>query len=484
MLRTHPAAHLTLSALLTACAVGPNYHPVAPAAPAAWETQISPTAAAGTESMNRWWTRFNDPLLSELVDDALAHNPDVTRALAAVWVARENRAQAAGGYYPELDGSVAASRGREIFEAPVGLGNPPAAVLPFTSNSFQDGFDASWEIDLFGRVRRSVEAADAGTQAAQDAADEVRLILVGDIARYYVDARGLQRRIAVTQSTIAALQDTARLTTVRYQAGTGTGLDAVRAHAQWQGTAAELPQLEIGLRADIYHLSILTGQPPGALLPRLLNPHPIPHVDDEALELGVPADVLRRRPDVREAERQLAEASANIGVAEADLYPALRLAGFIGFNSPRLSTLHHAEQSGAWSFGPAIDVPVFDAGRRRSVVRSREAQFQQAEAKYQTAVLSAEEDVENALVAYTRERERRARLVQAEASSADAVTLSTELYVKGLGTFLNVLDSQRTWFQAQSDLASSETNVSIDLIALYKALGGGWNEACCHPPPD
>ena len=243
---------------------------------------------------------------------------------------------------------------------------------------------------------------------------------------------------------------------------------------------AELPQLETALRADIYHLSVLTGQAPGTLLPRLLDPQPIPHARDEALGLGVPADVLRRRPDVREAERLLAQASANIGVATADLYPSLSLAGTIGFNSPHLSTLHRAGQSGTWSLGPEFSVPVFDAGRRRGAVRAQEAQFKQAAAQYQTAVLRAEEDIENALVGYTRERDRRAALLQSEARSADAVKLSTELYVKGLGTFLDVLDSQRTLFQAQSDLAISESNVAIDLIALYKAFGGGWGEPCCR----
>jgi multidrug efflux system outer membrane protein len=460
--------------LLAGCAVGPNYRSPAPTVPSGWLTPIAPSAAPGVEPADRWWTLFGDSTLNDLVDAALEHNPDLHRALAAVLAARATLAEAGAGAYPEIDASASADRSRQILQLPPGFGSGSGAV-PFTANFFKIGFDARWEVDLFGRIRRTIEAADAGAQAANDAASEVRLTLIGDVARFYVDARGLQRRIDITRQTIDAQRDTAELTEVRYHAGTGTGLDAVRAEAQWQTTLAELPVLEAAVRQDIYHLSVLTGKAPGTLLPQLSADRPIPKARSDSLAIGVPADILRRRPDIRQAERLLEQATANIGVAVADLYPSLSLAGSIGVNSPNLNTLHQRSSSGVWSIAPAVDLAVFDGGRRRAAVRVQEAQLKEAEAQYETSVLNGEEEVENALTAYATERDRRQALQQAAARNEDAVKLSTELYVKGLGTFLDVLDSQRSLFQAQSDLAVSEANVSIDLIAVYKALGGGWS---------
>jgi NodT family efflux transporter outer membrane factor (OMF) lipoprotein len=259
-------------------------------------------------------------------------------------------------------------------------------------------------LDRFGRLRRSVEAADASAQAAQEAANEARLTLVGDVARFYVDARGLQRRIEITRENVQAQQDTAELTAVRFRAGTGTGLDAGRAEAQWQSTLAELPTLEAALRADIHHLSVLTGQPPATFGPRVDIVQPIPQAPADSFSAGVPADILRRRPDIREQERLLEQATASIGVAVADLYPSLTLAGTIGVNSPRANALHRTSLSGVWSIAPQVTLPVLDGGRRRAAVHVQEARLHEVEAQYQTSVLHAEEEVENALVAFSAER--------------------------------------------------------------------------------
>jgi multidrug efflux system outer membrane protein len=462
---------VVVAAALAGCVVGPDYRPPAPSTPIGGATATVPNPS------DQWWTVFHDATLNELVDAAVGHNPDLYRALASVAAARAERMEVAGAFYPEIDGSASALRGRQILLLPPGFGPKGGSAVASTNSLFRAGFDASWELDVFGRLRRNVDAAEANAQVAQEAANEVRLTLLGDVARFYVDARGLQRRIEITQATARAQQDTAELTAVRFRAGTGTGLDAVRAEAQWKSTLAELPALEAALRGDINHLSVLTGQPPATLGPSLSVAQPIPEAPSDSMSAGVPADILRRRPDIREQERLLEQATASIGVAVADLYPSLTLAGTIGINSPRLSTLHRTSLSGVWSIAPQLTLPLLDGGRRRAAVEVREAQLREAQAQYQSAVLHAEEEVENALTAYTTERDRRHALREAADRYKEALELSTELYVKGLGTFLDVLDSQRSLFQVQSELAVSEAGVSIDLIALYKALGGGWSNS-------
>jgi outer membrane protein, multidrug efflux system len=475
----HPPTPLTIAAtaaLLAAtagCTLGPDYRALQTTVPAAWNASI-PAVAAAPSVDEAWWGRFDDPLLSQLIERALIANKDIVHAEAAIVEARALRTQAAASFYPSVDGGASATRRRETTSGARNvLGTSGGTDDRSSINTYYEaGFDASWELDVFGKTRRSVEAADAFIDAQTEAANGVRLTLIGDVARAYIDARGLQRQIEVTRQTLAAQQDTLELTRARFQAGTGTGLDMVRAEAQLATFAADLPPLETTLAEDIHRLGVLTGQEPETLIGLLGVPAAIP-VADTVPSAGVPADLIRRRPDIREAERLLAQATADIGVAVADRYPKLSLPGSINLTNTKFIDLFRAA-SLIWSIGPEVSVPLFDAGLRRAEVEARVARQAQARATYEQTVLTALEEVENALVAYTREAQRRRAVEQSVAGNADAVTLATELYTRGLGTFLDVLDAQRSLFQTQSNLAQSEATLTIDVVAIYKALGGGW----------
>lgn len=467
-------AAVAVGLALAGCAVGPDYREPEPDVPAAWSAAL-PSTAADPGIDEAWWAAFGDPLLSYLVERALIANPDVVRAEAVVAEARALRSQAQAAFFPEIDGSGSITHRRQTTTGNttsfggLGLSRQSGANV---NTFYQSGFDSSWEFDLFGRTRRSVEAADAFQDAQEASANDVRLTLIGDVARFYVDARGLQRRIEVTRRTIGAQRDTVALTRAKFQAGTGSGLDAVRAEAQLATFEAALPPLQASLAEDIHRLGVLTGQPPEALVGVLDVPAPVP-ISNAVPQAGIPADLLRRRPDIRNAERLLAQATANIGVAVADRYPSLTLPGSLALDNTKAAELF-TSASVVWAVGPQVTVPLFDAGRRRSEVEARFARQEQARASYRQTVLNSLEEVENALVAYAREAERRRALQQSAVSNADAVALATELYTRGLGTFLDVLDAQRALFDAESSLAASEAALSTDLVAIYKALGGGW----------
>lgn len=467
------AAALTL---LAGCTVGPDYRTPDTPLPESWRQPAPPGPKLDAAADAAWWQSFDDPLLTQLIDRAVITNFDLERARAAIIEARALRSQAASTFYPSVDANASVTRSRQTSKGNTtsfGGFNLKTDDRSSINTFYQAGFDAAWELDVFGRIQRSVEAAGAFAGAQTEAANDVRLTLIGDVARAYVDARGLQRRIEVTRQTIAAQRDTVDLTRARYQAGTGTGLDAVRAEAQLATFTAALPPLQTALAEDIHRLGVLTGQEPQALADLLEIPAPIP-VADAVPSTGVPADLLRRRPDIREAERLLAQATANIGVAVADRYPSFTLPGSITLNNTKLLDMF-TSVSLLWSVGPQVTVPVFDAGRRQAEVEVQRARQRQALASYRQTVLLSLEEVENALVALSQEKDRRESLQRSVAANTDAVSLSTELYTRGLGTFLDVLDAQRSLFETQSDLATSEAALSTDLVSLYKALGGDWS---------
>lgn len=478
------------------CVVGPDYEPPNSARlPAAWEGTAAAAPAAiapGSEVADGtaegaaadgwanagWWASFDDPMLPALIEEALLANQDLQRAVAAITEARAVERRTESGLFPTVDHATAYQRrrgsqtltgfGDEEFGG-AGFGTTPLAG----SNRFSSQFSAGWEIDLFGKVQRGLEAASAGVDASEAAAAGVRLSLAAEVGRTYVDARSLQLRIDITRRQIASQRDTVDISRARAQAGTGAGLDVVRAEAELATTESQLSPLQAALAADIHRLGVLTGQPPTALTARLADPAPIP-VSAAALRVGIPADLIRRRPDIRNAERLLAQAVANIGIAVADRYPTLSLAGSIGIGSRNLSNLAQPE-SLIWSIGPQLDIPVFDGGRRRAEVDVQRARAEQAEAAYQNTVLVALEEVENALIAYAEELRRREALARSVHTSRDALALATELWVRGLTPFLDVLVAQRTLYVAEVNLAVSEASVTTDLVALYQALGGGWD---------
>ena len=467
------------------CVVGPDYRPPDTAGlPAAWDGAAATGPAAIADSAEDgwanagWWASFDDPLLPALINEALVANYDLQRAVAAITEARAIRERTRSGLFPTLDQSTTYQRGRNSQTLTsfgggfTGTGGVTTDSLA-GDNRFTSEFAAGWEIDLFGKVQRGIEAAGAGVGVAEAAAAGVRLSLAAEVGRTYVDARGLQLRLDITRRQIASQRETVDISRARAQAGTGAGLDVVRAEADLATTEAQLPPLQSAFAADVHRLGVLTGQPPGALTARLAEPAPIP-VSAEALRLGIPADLIRRRPDIRNAERQLAQATANIGVAVADRYPTLTLNGTIGIGSRNLADLAKPD-SLIWSVGPQLDIPVLDGGRRRAEVDVQKARTDQAGALYQKTVLTALEEVENALAAYAEEVKRQDALTRSVQTSRDALALATELWVRGLTPFLDVLVAQRTLYAAEINLALSEATLTTDLVALYQAIGGGWD---------
>ncbi len=464
-------AALVASLWFGGCAVGPNYQEPKLSTPAGWQEAAQPGVEVRPAELARWWTSFNDPLLDSLVERAVTSNLDLRIAEARIREARAARALAVSGLWPTLDVSAAYSRNRSSENA-FALGSFAPQGGKLDQNLFSTGFDASWEIDIFGGVRRSVEAADAAIDATVESRRDVLVTLLGDVAKNYIDLRGFQRRLAVARANLKAQQDTLELTRIRFQAGLTSDLEVAQAEAQVNTTAAQIPTLESSLKAAAYSLDLLLGLSPGALWNELAGEKPIPNLPSEVL-VGLPAELLRRRPDIRVAERQLAAATAQVGAAMADLFPKFSLTGAFGLRSLSAGDWLTG-RSRFWSIGPTISWPIFDAGRIRANIEIRNAQQEQALVQYQKTVLAAFGEVEKSLVNYSREQARRQALLDAVASSRRAVEMANELYVRGLSDFLNVLDTQRSLYAVENDLAQSEAAMASNLVALYKALGGGW----------
>jgi NodT family efflux transporter outer membrane factor (OMF) lipoprotein len=463
-----------LAVAAAGCVVGPNYDPPAADVPARWSEALQDSAPAAP-TLSPWWTTFNDPEIDSLVDRAVRANLGLQLAEARLREARFRGVIAVAPLWPSVDttGSYTRQWQDEDLFGTLSVGQQPVSLGAQPQNLFQAGFDASWELDLFGGTRRSVEAAQADLEASLYDRGDVLLRVLAEVARNYVELRGFQRQLDVARNNLAAQQDILDLTRARYQGGLATGLDIARAEAQIKTTASRIPTLETSYKGAVHRLGVLLGQAPGALADELLATRPIPVVPPE-IPLGLPSDLLRQRPDVRRAERQLAAATARVGVATADLYPKFFLVGTAGLESLAASDFF-SSGSKLWSIGPSMTWPIFRGGQIVATIEVRDAQQQQALIGYRQAILNAFEDVENAIVAYTRERDRRKTLADAVASNQRAVDLASGLYVRGLSDFLNVLDAQRNLFQTQSELAQSDTAVSADLVALYKALGGGWD---------
>ena len=458
--------------LLAGCAVGPDYREPKLAMPAGWQEAQQKGVDIRPAELTQWWTSFNDPLLNSLVEGAVKSNLDLRIAEARIREARASRAVTASGLWPTLDVSAFYSRNRTSENA-FALGSlAPQGGGNLEQDLFKTGFDASWEIDVFGGVRRGVEAADATIAASVESRRDVLVTLLGDVAKNYIDLRGFQRRLAVARANLKAQQDTLELTRIRFQAGLTSDLEVAQAEALANTTAAQIPTLESALKQAAYSLDLLLGLSPGALWNDLVNETTIPSLPPEVL-VGLPSELLRRRPDIRFAERQLAASTAQIGAAMADLFPKFFLTGAYGLQSISASDWFTG-RSRYWSIGPTISWPIFDAGRIRANIEIRNAQQEQALNRYERTVLAAFGDVEKSLVNYSREQARQQALTSAVASNRRAVEMANELYVRGLNDFLNVLDTQRSLYAAENDLAQSEATMASNLVALYKALGGGW----------
>ena len=464
---------------LGACTVGPDYVAPKTSLPTRYSEQPPVTVATAPKLAalpDTWWRNFGDPVLNQLIDEALQASPDLAAAQARVREARALRGVAGAALYPEVDAGAAYSRTHGSANVPTGV--PPGGLGPgLDGNLWQAGFDASWEIDVFGGTRRGIEAADAAWQAVVAEGGDVTLTLVAEITRNYVELRGAQRRLAVARDNLATQRDALALTRSQFDAGLASRLDVLRSQALVADTEAVVPELTADSRATIYRIGALIGHQPETLLAELDTPGTIPAPIAD-VPIGLPSELLLRRPDIRAAERRLAAANARIGVVKADLYPHFYLTGAAGVESLQASTFLVAP-SRYLSIGPGIRWLIFDAGKVRFGVEAQQARTDEAAASYQRTVLGALRDVETALASYGQSHIRRERLAEEAASDRDAVTVATRLYRQGLEDFLSVLDAERSLYAAEDKLAQTERDSDLSLVALYKSLGGGW-----LPPED
>ncbi len=445
--------------MLTGCTVGPDYHTPHQNTPAGWvgTQDTKPT------KLTRWWRRFNDPELARLVEEALTANLDVQLAEARLRESRAARDVVAGGSWPTVNGSASYLRTR-----PAANGKTP----PAEEDLYQAGFDALWEMDIFGGTRRNIESANAIVQAAQDNLRDVQVSLAAEVALNYIQLRGFQQQIVVAEENLKAERHTAEITRKKQWAGFVGTLDVANADAQVATTRSQIPVLQVSARRNLYALGLLLARPPAYLLSELSNKEPLP-VTPPDVPAGLPSDLLRRRPDIRQAEAQLHAATARIGVAQADLFPKFSLTGNLSWQS---NLLHDwfSDSSRASSFGPTMDWAIFQGGAIRSNIRVQEALRDQSLFTYRKTVLTALQDVENALFAYSKEKEHRQALSEAVTAGRKAVAVSMQLYSAGQTDFINVLQAQATLYTSQNAFVQSTSNTCQDIIALYKALGGGW----------
>jgi len=459
-----PALLCALFAFGFGCTVGPDYEQPELEAPDAWKTAVTRELEGESSPLEIWWTSFNDPHLVRLVNEATISNLDLRSAAARVTESRELLGAASGRFYPDVVVDASHRRQRTSDNGVLAGGG--------TIDLSTVGVGFSWELDVFGRIRRSVEASDALFEASIEDYRDVLVILLADIAAGYVDVRTLQARIGYARSNAEGQAATVQLTQDRFAAGLTSARDVAQAEANLATTEAAIPALEIVLEATLNRLSVLLGQTPGTVDAALVTPAPIP-VPAQDMTLILPAELLRRRPDIRAAERRLAAQTAVVGVATGDLYPVFSLDGLLSLQSTSTGSLFDNDST-SWSLIPGVRWNIFSGGRIQSQIRAEEARTEQALLAYEQTVLVAFEEVENALVAYEREKLRRDRLQRAADASERALRLVQTQYRSGLTDFQSYLDSERVLFDQQDSLAVSEGQVVQNLISLNRALGGGW----------
>lgn len=500
---------------LAGCMTGPDYARPETALPEQWCAECKGGAVGGTAPLTAWWTTLNDPLLNSLIARSVEANHDLRVAEARVREARAARGIAGAALWPTLGTSASWTYSQSIkpetpsggspvsFGASAGAGGlsrsitvagrngtftrtvsgagatnsvnvAPGADTSFdrTTDTFRTGFDTSWELDIFGGNRRGIEAAEAEVTASEELRRGVMLSLLSEVALNYIELRTAQRRLETTQKNIDAQQTTLTLTQARFEAGISSELDAVRARALLSGTQSQMPFLETQVATSIHRLGVLLGDVPGSLMTELLPSAPMPLAPDQ-IPVGMPSDLLRRRPDIRASERQLAAATARIGQAQADLFPKFYLTGAFSGQSGNLGSLLNGANQ-LWSIGPSVNWPIFQGGRVRANIEVQDARHEQALLFYEQTILIALEEVENGMVSFAKEQVRRESIKEQVAANEAAVRLANERYIRGLEGFLNVAAAQQELFQSEDQLVQSQSFVLTSLIALYKALGGGW----------
>lgn len=458
-------AALGLAALLTGCATARTLDP-SPGlqAPAHW----SGAAATAAPALDReaWWKGFGDPLLDDLMARAVRNSLDLRQAQARILQARATLGTAQAARLPSVNASASVSRSETSANT---INN---AGVPGPSTLYQAGFDASWELDLFGGLRKSQQAAQERLQASVEDLGDVTLTLLGDVASNYITLRGNQALLAISRRNAETQQETAAITEERYRVGLTSYLDVAQAKAEAASTRADLPTLQSAIKQSMHRVGILLGLDPASLEGELAPVQPLPSAHG-VLSAGLPSELLARRPDLRRAERKLAAALADIGVAKSDLYPKFDLTLGLGLESTQTS--HFASASSRyWSIVPGLSLPIFNRGKLKAAVAGRQAVYQEQLAGFQASFHGALEDVENALANHYAEQERHLDLEEALRQDQDALTLARERYRLGLTSFLEVLTTQQALYAAQNSLSQSDARVLTNLVTLYKALGGGW----------
>lgn len=472
----------------TGCMVGPDYRRPETSVPSAWTGVGEPAAPAGGVATQQhsvaipqpaelvdWWKTFNDPTLTSLEERAIHSNLDLRQAKARIRQARAARGVASSALWPEIDavGDYTYSRGSASTVTASGTSTTVGSISPHSL--FQAGFDSTWEIDIFGGTRRNIEATEADLHAAVEDFRDVLVTLMAEVGTSYVSLRGYQQQILIAQQNLKSQQHTADITRKRWEAGFVSALDVANANAQVATTEATIPVMETSARAAIYSLGVLLGLQPAALVEELSPENLIPPIPPE-VPVGLPSDLVRRRPDIRRTEAQLHAATARIGVATADLFPQFSLTGSAGVLTADAGMLGNFA-SRTWSIGPSVTWPIFTGGRILWNIEIQNAVQEQTLAAYEKVILTAFQDVETSLVAYAKEQQHNMSLAEAVKQNQRAVDLSMKLYLVGKIDFLNVLNAQRSLFLTQDGLAVSTRDMANDLISLYKALGGGWQKA-------
>lgn len=457
---------------LSACAVGPDYREPQLPVPPTWQSQPANgfiNEGPDSATLASWWKSFDDPALNQLIERAIDDNRSVRQAIARVKEARARRRITAAGFLPTLSASAAASRSDSEREATSsGFGDTDTLT-----DSFDASLDAGWEIDLFGGQRRSLESSTAQLVATEAELRDALIVLLGDVALSYVDVRTTQARLSFAERNLASQREVLDIAGWRTDAGLATVLDVEQAKASYAQTQAQIPSLESAVSAALNRLAVLTGQRPGALQDDLGVRKPLPVVPVEFVS-SVPAEVMRRRPDIRSAERRLAAQTAEVGVATAALYPSLTLSGSIGVQASSSNDLiNNGLQSNR--YGVSLNVPIFRGGALRQNINAQNALVEDALAGYEAVVLGVYEEVENGLTQWVNEQVRRAALRDAASSARIARDLALAQYNSGLVDFQTVLTADRQLISTEDALAVSDGEVASNLIRLYKAFGGGWS---------
>lgn len=445
--------------------MGPDYQKVEPAAPSHWQAESSAElSAADTEALKTWWKGFGDAALDRLMEKALAANLDIQMALARIDQARAERRGTRAELFPSVNVTTGAQRQSNPF---------PGLAPGIKYNMFELGFDALWEIDVFGRQQRRLEAASAELAAAGAAYQQALVTLSAELGRSYIEYRSLQNQLRITRSNLESQQRTLALTEKLFNEGVSARHDVVRARAQTESTASQIPALEAQLITALRQIEVLLGRQPGALAAELDAPAGLPQAPARNLLLS-PAETLRRRPDLYVAERRLAAATAMQGAAVAELFPKISLSAFLGLRNTDIESLF---KSAAFSYGTAANLlqPLLNFGRIRAGIDLADAKQKEAYLAYQKAVLQALQETETALSRYLKEEIRRQALARSVADWQESVRLSQLRHQEGVISFLDVLDAQRTLYSAEIELARSQAAAAVNLIAVYKSLGGGAN---------